>query len=204
MHRNNIKETSGHFYEQWHQKLHNNTTPDDIPICEALLSYLKSGGNMGEYWRVLGEAGITRERLATYERKITCEPYMVQSSIGDFENYLAILKRMHSSDDMNLLIGEAWNHVGGDTHSLLKEVQGGFGDHDALRQMDRVYNLRANLFHHHYDKGNTKKLKDVMFLDLALEAYIRTLTERIMHIDIGFEAYVREVSTIFKNLCLSY
>lgn len=43
-----------------------------------------------------------------------------------------------------------------------------------------------------------------MFLDLALEAYIRTLTERIMHIDIGFEAYVREVSVILKNLCLSY
>jgi alpha-glucan,water dikinase len=68
--------------------LHNNTTPDDIPICEALLAYLKSGGNMGEYWRVLGNAGITRERLASYERKITTEPTMVQSSIGDFENYL--------------------------------------------------------------------------------------------------------------------
>jgi alpha-glucan,water dikinase len=102
--------------------LHNNTTPEDIPICEALLAYLKSGGNMGEYWRVLTNAGITRERLASYERKITEEPYVVASSIGDFENYLAILKRMHSSDDMNLLIGEAWHHVSGDTHGLLKDV----------------------------------------------------------------------------------
>jgi len=43
MHKHHIPETAGHFYEQWHQKLHNNTTPDDIYICEALLAYLRSG-----------------------------------------------------------------------------------------------------------------------------------------------------------------
>ncbi|PHJ15087.1 alpha-glucan water dikinase, partial [Cystoisospora suis] len=33
MHKHKIPETAGHFYEQWHQKLHNNTTPDDVGIC---------------------------------------------------------------------------------------------------------------------------------------------------------------------------
>ena len=80
---------------------------------------------MGEYWRVLGEASITRERLASYERKITEEPWYKPEAIGDFENYLQILKRMHSSDDMNLLIGEAWGHVGTDTHGLMKAIQQG-------------------------------------------------------------------------------
>ncbi len=28
------------FLEQWHQKLHTNTTPDDIAICEAYLAFL--------------------------------------------------------------------------------------------------------------------------------------------------------------------
>lgn len=28
------------FLEQWHQKLHTNTTPDDVTICEAYLAYL--------------------------------------------------------------------------------------------------------------------------------------------------------------------
>jgi alpha-glucan,water dikinase len=42
MHKHHISEKSGHFYEQWHQKLHNNTTPDDIGICEALLGFLKT------------------------------------------------------------------------------------------------------------------------------------------------------------------
>jgi len=196
MHRHGIPETQGHFYEQWHQKLHNNTTPDDVPICEALLAFLKSGGNKQEYWRVLGAAGITRERLASYERKITEEPWHKPEAIGSFENYLAILKRMHSSDDLNQLLGEAKRHVGGDTHQLMNDLQQNFQDHDVLRQMERALNLRANLVHNHHDHSNTQKLKDVLFLDLCLEAYVRKLTEQIMHHDIGFEAYVREVGII--------
>ena len=54
------------------------------------------------------------------------------------------------------------------------------------------------------DRNNTRKLKDIMFLDLGLEAYLRLLTERIMHIDIGFEGYIREASIILHNLSLSY
>jgi alpha-glucan,water dikinase len=204
MHRHKIPETAGHFYEQWHQKLHNNTTPDDVPICEALLAYLKSGGNKQEYWRVLGENGITRERLASYERKITEEPWYKPEAIGSFDNYLHILKKMHSSDDLNQLLDEARRHVGGDTHGLMSDLQHNYHDHDVLRQMGRALNLRANLVHNHYDHSNTQKLKDILFLDLCLEAYIRKLTEQIMHHDIGFEAYVREVGIILQNLRLSY
>ena len=48
--------------EQWHQKLHNNTTPADIGICRAIIAYLKSGGDLGIYWKVLAEHDITKER----------------------------------------------------------------------------------------------------------------------------------------------
>lgn len=92
MHRHKISERAGHFYEEWHQKLHNNTTPDDVPICEALLSYLKSGGNMSNYWDHLHKNGINKERLASYERKVIHEPWYKPEAIGDFENYLRILK----------------------------------------------------------------------------------------------------------------
>jgi hypothetical protein len=54
------------------------------------------------------------------------------------------------------------------------------------------------------DRGNTRKLKDIMFLDLGLEVYLRLLTERIMHINIGFDGYVREAAIILNNLSLSY
>lgn len=70
--------------------------------------------------------------------------------------------------------------------------------------MERVSRLRSNLNQCHYDKGNLRKLKDVMFLDLALESYLRALTEKIMHIDIGFETYIREAAIILSNLVLSY
>ena len=32
--------TKGGMMEQWHQKLHNNTSPDDVVICSALLAYI--------------------------------------------------------------------------------------------------------------------------------------------------------------------
>ena len=41
-------------------------------------------------------------------------------------------------------------------------------------------------------------------MDLCLEGYIKTLSDRIMHIDIGFEAYVRQVGILLANLALSY
>lgn len=61
----------GGMMEEWHQKLHNNTTPDDVPICEAYLAYLQADGNVSAYWRTLSDAGITRERLESFDRPIT-------------------------------------------------------------------------------------------------------------------------------------
>ena len=57
MHRNNIGEKRGTWMEDWHQKLHNNTTPDDVAICEAFIAFLQSGGDRGAYWGVLSDAG---------------------------------------------------------------------------------------------------------------------------------------------------
>jgi len=49
MHRHHLKEVSGHFLEEWHQKLHNNTTPDDVVICEAYLEFLRSNGSLDRF-----------------------------------------------------------------------------------------------------------------------------------------------------------
>jgi hypothetical protein len=43
---------------------------------------------MSKYWEVLTKNGINRERLATYERKITMEPWYKPEAIHSFENYL--------------------------------------------------------------------------------------------------------------------
>jgi alpha-glucan,water dikinase len=39
--RNHIPEKKGTWMEEWHQKLHNNTTPDDVPICSAYITFLE-------------------------------------------------------------------------------------------------------------------------------------------------------------------
>ena len=89
--------------------------------------------------------GITKERLASYERKITCEPWYKPEAIHDFEEYLKVLKQMHSSDDLEFLFNEARKHVGNDTHGMIDDILKNYNDHDTLRQMDRVSKLRYNL-----------------------------------------------------------
>lgn len=60
--------------------------------------------------------------------------------------------------------------------------------------MDRVNALRSKLHSYHInEKTDTYKLKDILFLDLGLEQYTKTLADRIVHIDIGFEAFIREI-----------
>jgi len=60
--------------EQWHQKLHNNSSPDDVVICEALLAYIRSGLDEPAYWDALAAGGVTAARLASFDRPITHAP----------------------------------------------------------------------------------------------------------------------------------
>lgn len=68
--------------------------------------------NLKNYWETLKANGITKERLASYDRKITYEPWYKPEAIGDFEEYLKVLKQMHSSGDLEILSNEARRHVG--------------------------------------------------------------------------------------------
>ena len=49
--------------EEWHQKLHNNTSPDDVIICQALLAYLQHDLDVSFYWQTLQVALPTCARL---------------------------------------------------------------------------------------------------------------------------------------------
>jgi hypothetical protein len=131
---------------------------------------------------------------------------MKKEAIGDFEEYLGTLKQLHSSGDLQMLSNEAKQHMSSEARGMVDDVLGNFGDSDTLRQMERVTRLRWHLNQSHIagGGGNLKRLKDVLFLDLGLESYVRVLTERIMHIDIGFEAYVREATIILSNITISY
>ena len=68
--------------QEWHQKLHNNTTPDDIAICEALIAYMDAGLDVAAYWKRLAADNITRERLLSFDRPIHNEPSLSADQAG--------------------------------------------------------------------------------------------------------------------------
>ena len=202
MHKNKIPESNSNFYEQWHQKLHNNTTPDDIIICEALLAFLYSG-NIEDYRNTLKRGGISKERMASYERKITAEPWHNRGYIEDFERYLKILKSVHASTDLiqtyeqcKYIIGNNWK---------LDDIIKNKDDKDVINQIRRVTEGREEL--QGIIRNNINdwgKLRDVLFFELSLEIYMRQLVERIIHIQINYQTYIYEISLVLRNIKVSY
>ena len=108
---------------------------------------------MVKYWEVLKNNGIDRNRLLSYERKITEEPYYLPNTIGDFENYLKIIKQLHSSGDIVMLCDEARGHLGSHEHRAIDDMLSNFKDQDTLRQMDRVNLLRNKMYSYHINQS---------------------------------------------------
>lgn len=85
-----------------------------------------------------------------------------------------------------MLCNEARSAVGNDAQAI-DQVVGNFGDPDTLRQIDRVLHLRRVLKAH----MEKPQLRDVVFLDIALENYTKVLCDRISQVDIGFVSVTR-------------
>lgn len=176
MHRNKLKEVKGTFMEEWHQKLHNNTTPDDVPICEAYIAFLRANGDRGKFWSVLKEAGVTRQMLEGYDRAIRTEPEFFgdkrDSLIGEFENYLKILKACHSGADLQASASAAAQFVPGSAKGYLGYVLAHSNGNEILPIMEAAVEARTEL------QQVLRKSRDVLYLDLALENVVRSAAER--------------------------
>eukprot|EP00290_Baffinella_frigidus_P019788 CAMPEP_0180204622 /NCGR_PEP_ID=MMETSP0987-20121128/8521_1 /TAXON_ID=697907 /ORGANISM="non described non described, Strain CCMP2293" /LENGTH=1488 /DNA_ID=CAMNT_0022160147 /DNA_START=98 /DNA_END=4564 /DNA_ORIENTATION=+ len=184
MHRHKIPESKGHFMEEWHQKLHNNSTPDDIIICQAYLAFLSSNGDRGEFWRVIHENGLNRERLAGYERAITTEPdfygHAKDGLINDFHNYLRILKNVHAGADLEKCVEVCRPFLDGHMNQLLEAVlrERGADEGRAIGVVDTITEVRQMLSSRMVNEGDGTKLRDLLYLDLGLEAQLRLMAER--------------------------
>ncbi|KAG6426420.1 hypothetical protein SASPL_110643 [Salvia splendens] len=104
--RNN--DCKGGLMEEWHQKLHNNTSPDDVVICQALMDYIKSDFDISVYWKTLNNNGIKKERLLSYDRAIHSEPNFRPDQkdglLRDLGHYMRTLKAVHSGADLESAI----------------------------------------------------------------------------------------------------
>uniref|UniRef100_A0A7S2LBW9 Alpha-glucan water dikinase phosphohistidine-like domain-containing protein n=1 Tax=Zooxanthella nutricula TaxID=1333877 RepID=A0A7S2LBW9_9DINO len=191
--------------EEWHQKLHNNTCPDDVAICEALLEYIEGGLDISRYWARLAKDRVTKERLASYDRKITSEPHFRKDQCpgltNDLREYLKTLKAVHSGADLDSAASAVLGYSQGVCQGKAVQVQAisqvasprlaelldlvhrgsaylRIADKPLLAlepMVEARWELRPWAGPNGVDVGD--RLKDVIYLDLALEAAIRTTIE---------------------------
>lgn len=221
--RNN--DCKGGMMEEWHQKLHNNSSPDDVIICQALLDYVRSDFKLDVYWRTLNASGITKDVLRSYDRPIVSEPNLKASSkealIRDLTSYLKTLKAVHTGADLESAIeiclgysskgndvmqGVRVTPVGGlpsKLHEYLNFVKMHVGDKNIGPLMEKLLESRIEL--RPLLLTSHERLKDLIFLDLALDSTVRTAMERglkeLNSTDVPGIIYF--ISLLLQNLCLS-
>lgn len=207
MHRHHIKEVSGHFMEEWHQKLHNNTTPDDIVICEAYLEFLRSYGNLDLFYKRLEQGGVNKQRLEKYERPLRSHPDFVphlrDALIHDFEQFLGILKSVHSGTDLGTAIHAARPLFDAEMHGLMGFVWFHREDRNmpVCSLAEKITHARRRLSEQLH--GHQGKVRDLLFLDLALEDFLRVVVERNLGSHLSGDELVDLIRMMVENLCLS-
>jgi alpha-glucan,water dikinase len=212
MHRHHIKEVSGSFIEEWHQKLHNNTTPDDVVICEAYLAFLKSNGDLGRFYQALEAGGVTRERLRGFERPIktdpTFDPGQKDALIGEFENFLRTLKSVHSGTDLetaaSAVRGRLSEGLRQKLDALLSARQRGAAPEVEVKELAPAATaVREGLKEALASAADDAALRDLLFLDLALEDLVRGLIERQNLSQLDRDRLAELVRSALRNLDLS-
>jgi alpha-glucan,water dikinase len=208
MHRNDIKEIHGQFLEEWHQKLHNNTTPDDVVICQAYLAFMRSRGDLNAYYRTLKENGVKLERLRGFDRPIRADPQFWpdrnDALIGDFERFLRILQSVHSGTDFNtaaaVLRGRVDQTLTNDLDHVLYLSEKRLGTRPfaaavlaARRTVARLTEAAPG------DPGR----RDLLFLDLALEELFRRTLEGQSISRLDRDEAAAQLGLALQNLALS-
>ena len=201
MHRCHMRENNS-FYEQWHQKLHNNTTPDDIGICEAIIEFLKTK-NLQDYYKTLEKHCITESRLKSFERPITMQPFFVDNLEGDLKDYLILLKSVHECKDLNISIDKCKGFLPPKIKEELILLQNNLHHWDKMKQINMSVNLKKVISQQNFN-FDIEKTREVIFLEIGLDEYIRKSCEEIIHIELEFAQLGQELLLLIENACLNF
>ncbi|MBV9122411.1 MAG: hypothetical protein JO112_03485, partial [Planctomycetes bacterium] len=208
MHRNHLKETSGQFIEEWHQKLHNNTTPDDVVLCEAYLAFLSSNGNRDLFYQTLEKGGVTRDRLRSFERPIKTDPDFYadrkNALIPEFENFLRILKSVHAGTDLESAAAAARPRLNEGQKQKLDHLLWLRSRNPGVKELaGTIVSVRESLREALLAIKDDAGLRDLLYLDLALEESFRGAIERQNLSQFGRDDLVELVQWALRNLDLS-
>ncbi|KAJ9187005.1 hypothetical protein P3X46_002505 [Hevea brasiliensis] len=197
---------------------------DEILVLQALLNYVRCGFRIDVYWQTLNANGLTKEKLASYDRPIVSEPHFnthaKEGLIRDLTMYLKTLKAVHSGADLESAIEtclgpscksdftnvERVNSLDGLSQKLresLNFIRANVADANVASLMEKLLESRIEL--HPVLLTSTGRAKDLLFLDLALDSAVRTTMERGLK-DISFDHLpdiMCYISFVLENLCLS-
>lgn len=194
------------FIEQWHQKLHTNSAPDDIVICEGYLAFLRSG-NPDDLFRVIWEVGkLTREDLGKMcecgfkdhtksgGKGLNVTPLHLPQLYKDMEGYLGLLKHIHGGSSL---------------FDLCEACKGQFPDHGAECMAFEVYHSRDDPMVMGRITELRRQLKsvlwkrDVLMLDVALEDQLRMLAERVRPAELNRDDLLGYLGAVLEDLVMS-
>ena len=190
------------FIAQWHQKLHSNTTPDDVKICEAYLHFLHTG-NWDDFWEHLWtNARLTREDLAGMKAGwrsdgITGPAYHMPHMIDSFKHYLWILKTTHGGGDVDSAMNFARHGLPGD---VAWEVDDMLQNRDAWWVPGKIVEIREKMLH---VWQNDAPNRDVVMLDATLEKFFRTKVESVDHAAMSADDLLGLLELSLKNATLT-
>jgi len=210
MHRHKIKEVTGHFLEEWHQKLHNNATPDDIVICEAYLEFLRSNGDLNLFYKTLENKGVTRKRLESFERPITSEPdfvpHLKDGLIHDFENYLQLLKSIHSATDLASVINEPEYYLPEQLKDQVAHIHHSRDDRhiDVADRVQSITAVRHSINDLLQNENGEECIRNALYLDLALEEFLRVVVERDLHRSSTIPQLTALIGAMIENVGFSH
>ncbi len=176
-----------------------------------LVKFLKIN-DIKQYWEHLNKNGITREILASYDRKITLESFYDPSFLTDFEYYLTLLKSVYSSNDLNSMYNEcklSLNKIDKESEKIFNDIIKNKENKnlnlniiDKIKQIIKGRKIKNESINNNLNDIDI--LRNLLFLDINLENYFRQLIESIIHIQKNFEEYFEEILLILNNLIYSH
>ncbi|KAI8469305.1 MAG: hypothetical protein J3K34DRAFT_283926 [Monoraphidium minutum] len=182
--------------EQWHQKLHQNTTPEDVVIADAYIAFLQSGSH-DDYWRVLGEAGLTQERLESWDQPLTSLPLHLPHLLPSIQHYRWVLMTCHSGAELDVALEMARGHLSDDLRWHMYDLT---ANRHAWWAPGKCLELRRRLAPM---VATPDAARDVQLLDIALESWLRLLIERTDRKSLSADDLVELLSLVLANAALT-
>jgi alpha-glucan,water dikinase len=150
---------------------------------------------------------VTKERLEGYERPIRSHPdfipHLRDALIGDFEHFLGILRAVHAGTDLGTAIQAARYIFDNDMHRMMDYIWHHHNDGkiSTVELSEKITEARRRLSR--LLCGHQEKVRDLLFLDIALEDFLRIVLEKHLGPGQDPEELVDLLGSTIENLTLS-